>query len=186
LDSNPFGPTMVVRTREPGDYIKIMGALEIPEYEDVIDSKTFADSQKTIERVSTVTSQVERFSLLLSILFGVIAFLIIFNTIRVSIFTQRTEISIKKLVGATNWFVSGPYVIEALVFSLLAVALTYILMVVALGFLQPYIEVVFGQGNLLTDYLNDNIILLLAVELATVFVLTVASSMLAMRRYLKI
>ena len=58
-------------------------------------------------------------------LFGIISFLIIFNTIRVSINTQRTEISIKRLVGASNWFIRGPYLIEAILFSIVSIVFTF-------------------------------------------------------------
>jgi len=186
LNTNPFGPTAVIKTREPGDYAKITAALSVPDYQNIIESKTFGDTQTAIERIQTITTQVERFAAAVSALFAIIAFLIIFNTIRVAIYTQRLEISIKKLVGATNWFVRGPYVFEALFFTLLSVGLTYGLIALAFHFIEPYVSLVFQSPQILTNYYNSHIISLLSIQLLAVFVLTIFSSFLAMRRHLRV
>lgn len=185
LGNNPLGPTLIVKTRDTGDYNKIIEALDVPEYENVIEAKTFANTEKAIERINIITSNLEKFTFVLSGLFALIAFVIIFNTIRVSVYTQRMEISIKKLVGATNWFIRGPYLIEAIVFSLSSVifALTFVFM--SIQVIEPYIRLVFQRGNILTNYFNSNIIMLFAVQFVVVFLLTAFSSFLAMRRYLR-
>jgi len=161
LDENPLGPTLVVKTREPRDYEKIIDALSVPEYENIIEAKTFGDTQTAIERIHAITTQVERFTYFLTGLFAIIAFVIIFNTIRVAIYTQRAEIGIKRLVGATNWFIRGPY------------------------FIESYIGVIFGDPSLLTNYFYGHIMTILGIEFGAVFLLTIISSGLAMRRYLR-
>ena len=185
LNQNPLGPTLIVKTKETIDYEKIITALGVPEYESFIEAKTFADTEQAIQRIEIITSNLEKFTLVLSGLFAVIAFVIIFNTIRVSVYTQRVEITIKKLVGATNWFVRGPYLVESVIFSLLGTifALTFVFTV--LRVIEPYIQMVFQRSNILTNYFNSNIIMLFGLQFAGVFVLTVFSSFLAMRRSLK-
>lgn len=186
LGENPLGPTMIVKTREPKDYEKVIKALNVPEYENIIEAKTFGDTQKAIDRIHIITTQVQRFAIGLSLLFALIAFLIILNTIRVAIYTQRTEISIKKLVGASNWFVRGPYVIESIFFSLASVLITGGLLWFSFQFLEPYAEVVFQKPSMLSTYYLDNIYFLLGAQFASVLFLTVVSSLLAMRRYLRV
>lgn len=186
LGTNPLGPTMVVKTKEPQDYEKIITALSVPEYDHIIQSKTFADTQKAIERIDTITNRVEEISFVLTVLFALIAFLVIFNTVRVAIFTQRVEISIKKLVGATNWFIRGPYIIEALIFSAIAVLCTYVIVYFAARFLDQYLVVVFGPGSTLASYFQNNIIELGLIQFGAVFFLTLLTSLLAMRKYLKV
>ncbi|OGH58901.1 MAG: hypothetical protein A2725_04100 [Candidatus Magasanikbacteria bacterium RIFCSPHIGHO2_01_FULL_33_34] len=185
LDENPLGPTMIVKTRNPGDYNKLITALSVPEYQDIVVAKTFVDTELAIERIDNITTQVERFSVILTGLFGVIAFLIIFNTIRVAIYTQRIEITIKKLVGATNWFIRSPYIIESFIFTVFSVGITYFLMKFAAGLIDPYVAVVFKKEWLLTDYLTSNIIVLVGSQFLAVLLLTIFSSFLAMRRHLK-
>lgn len=186
LDANPFGPTAIIKTREPGDYAKITTALSVPDYQSLIESKTFGDTEAAINRIHTITVQVERFAAAVSVLFAIIAFLIIFNAIRVAIYTQRLEISIKKLVGATNWFVRGPYIFEALFFTLLSVGITCGLVYLVFHFIEPYVALVFQSPSILTNYYNSHIISLLSIQLLAVFLLTIFSSFLAMRRHLRV
>jgi len=186
LGDNPLGSTLVVKTRSAKDYQKIITALAVPEYEEIVVAKTFTDTEKAIDRIHIITTQVERFSVILTALFAVIAFLIIFNTIRVAIYTQRMEISIKKLVGATNWFIRGPYFIESLIFTLLSVALTVLLVFFAARFLDPYVAVVFGRSAILTNYFVSHILWLFGIQFGAVLLLTLFSSALAMRRHLRV
>ena len=186
LDENPLGATLVVKTREPGDYKKIIAALSIPEYENIIESKTFKDTEQAIEKIDAIMFQVEKFSFALSAFFSFIAFIIIFNTVRIAIYTQRIEISIKKLVGATNWFIRGPYAIEALIFSAISVITTYLVILLVSGFLDPYIAVIFTDANFLTNYFNSHILLLFGSQFIGVLALTILSSFFAMRKHLRV
>jgi cell division transport system permease protein len=186
LEENPLGPTMVVKTREPQDYQKIIDALQVPEYESIIEAKTFGDTEVTINRIEVITGQVERFSVALSSMFAVIAFLIIFNTIRVSIYTQRTEISIKKLVGATNWFVRGPYIVQAIFFTLLSIIIAGVVVYLGIQSIDPHVAVVFEKNYVLTNYFASNILLLTIVQIVAVLLLTTVSSTLAMRKHLRV
>lgn len=185
LGENPLGPTMIVKTREPSDYQKIITALTVPEYETLIEAKTFADTEKAIDRIGAVTNQVEKAVFVLSGLFAIIAFFVIFNTIRVAIYTQRREITIKKLVGATNWFVRGPYVVEAFIFSVISVCITAVVIFFAAGLLDPYIAVIFGEDRFLTQYFSSHIMVIAGLQFLGVLILTIATSGLAMRRYLR-
>ena len=186
LGDNPFGPTMIITTREPSDYEKIITAISVPEYEGIIESKTFQDTQKAIDRIGSITAQVQKFVFVLTGLFGIISFLVIFNTIRVAIYTQRIEISIKKLVGASNWFVRGPYLIEALVFTFLSVILTFVIMYFVVQFIDPFVSVVFSSEKFLTNYFLSHILVLAGAEFGIVLLLTFVTSFLAMRRYLRV
>ena len=186
LKENPLGAMFVVKTREPGDYHKIIQALSVPEYKDIVEARTFEDTEKAIERIDTITKNVEQFSVALSAFFALISFIIIFNTIRVSIYTQRVEISIKKLVGATNWFIRGPYIVEALIFSAISTVLSAILVYIAARGIDPYIGAMFQQPQFLTNYLTSHILLLFGSQFGAVLLLTIVSSLLAMRKHLRV
>ncbi len=185
LGGNPLGPTLVLKTKEPGDYQKIITALSVPEYQNLVEAKSFDDTEMAINKISVITKQVEKFVLALSVLFAAVAFLIILNTIRVSIYTQRIEIAIKKLVGATNWFVRGPYLVESLIFSVISVGITFGFVALALHFVDPYVTIIFGRTSILTNYFLSHIMLLSLAQFGAVLALTVLSSLLAMRKYLR-
>lgn len=185
LGRNPFGPTMVIKTKEPEDYKKIIEALNVPEYENLIEAKSFDNHEEAIERLQNITNRIERIGFGLTLLFALISFLIIFNTIRVSITTQRMEISIKRLVGASNWFIRGPYLVESLVFTVLSVALTMALVFLGLRWIDPYLAVVLPSGFSLTNYFQSNMLMLFGAQALAVLLLTILSSGLAMRKQLK-
>lgn len=185
LGDNPLGSMLVIKTRATEDYQKIINALSVPEYAKLIEAKTFSDTEKAINRIHTITSQVEKFSVIVTGLFGIIAFIIIFNTVRVAIYTQRTEIAIKKLVGASNWFVRSPYIIEAFIFTVLSIIITAGIMYGAIQVLDPRVAYVFGETNILTNYFSSHILVLVGGQALAVLVLTVTSSVLAMGKYLR-
>lgn len=186
LGGNPFGPTLVVKTKEPGDYRKIIQAVSVPEYDPLIEGKSFEGHEEALDRIQTITNRIERVGLGLSILFALISFLIIFNTIRVAIFTQRMEISIKRLVGANNWFIRGPYLLESFIFTIVSVGLTMLVMYFATRYLDRYVSVVFSNGFSLTNYYSSHMLYLFGIQTIAVLLLTVFSSSLAMRRQLKV
>ena len=185
LGKNPFGPTMIIKTKEPKDYKKIIDALNVPEYENLIEAKSFDNHEDAIERLQNITNRIERIGFGLTVLFALISFLIIFNTIRVAISTQRMEINIKRLVGASNWFIRGPYFIESLVFTLLSMAFTIAIVFLGLKWIDPYLAVVLPNGFSLTNYFQSNMLTLFGAQALAVLLLTVVSSGLAMRKQLK-
>lgn len=186
LGGNPFGPTITVRTKQPGDYKKIIDALSVPEYEPLIESKSFDGNESALDKVQLITSRIERIGLGLSLLFAVIAFLIIFNTIRVSIQSQRIEISIKRLVGASNIFIRGPYWLEAAIFTILSIGITVGVVFVSLGWIDQYIGIIFSDQFSLTNYYLSNMLSVFGIQAVAVLFLTIMSSGLAMRRQLKV
>lgn len=185
LDTNPFGPTMIIETKEPKDYKKIIDALDVPEYEYLIESKSFDEHEEAIEKIQNITNRIEEVILWLCIVFVLISFMVIFNTIRVAIYTQRVEIGIKRLVGASNWFIRGPYFLESLIFTILSVLTNFAIILFGLRWVDPYLSMVFTNGFTLTSYYNSHILLLFLVQFSAVLMLTIFSSILAMRRQLK-
>lgn len=186
LGGNPFGPTVTVKTREPGDYRKIIEALSVPEYEPLIESKSFDGNESALDKIQTITHRIERVGFGLAILFAVIAFLIIFNTIRVTIQSQRIEIGIKRLVGASNLFIRGPYWMEAGIFTIVSISLTIAIVFFGLNFIDQYIGIIFSDQFSLTKYYLSNMLYLFGIQALAVLLLTILSSGLAMRRQLKV
>jgi cell division transport system permease protein len=186
LGENPFGPTLIIKMSEPNDYKVIMSALDVPEYDNMIETKSFEGNEEGMDKIQNITGRIERLGFGLSILFAIISFLIIFNTIRIAIFTHRTEISIKRLVGASSWFIRGPYIVESFIFTILSVAGSAALVCLALRWIDPYLTIVFPNAFSLTNYYNSHILMLFGTQAAAVLVLTIVSSLLAMRRQLKV
>lgn len=184
LEGNPFGPTLVITTHEPGQYTTVLAALNTPDLQKIIEGKTFDNNEGFIDRLQLVTRRVEQFMLGITALFLLIAFLIIFNTIRVAIYTQREEISIKKLVGATNWFIRAPFLLDGVAYTFVSVGVAVALIFGLLGFIDEYIQAVFNASFSLITYFRAHP-LIFVYEIIAVLLLTWISSALAMRKYLR-
>lgn len=187
LGGNPFGPTVVIKTKEPGDYKNIITAVNNNNtYESLVESKSFDGHEEALDRIQVITNRIEQIGLGLSLLFAIISFLIIFNTIRVAIHTHRVEISIKRLVGANNWFIRGPYLVESVLFTIASLVITMTILYFGIHYLDRYISVVFPNGFSLTNYYESNMLYVLLLQTVAVLLLTITSSSLAMRRQLKV
>lgn len=184
LEGNPFGPTLIITTHEPGQYETVLKALTTPDLQKIIEGKTFDNNEGFIQRLQLITRRVEQLVLGVTALFLLIAFLIIFNTIRVAIYTQREEISIKKLVGATNWFIRAPFLLDGVAYTLVSVGVAVAFIFGILGFVDEYIQAVFNASFSLIAYFRANP-LIFVYEIVAVLLLTWLSSALAMRKYLR-
>lgn len=186
LETNPLGAILIVRTKETGDYKKILTALSSDNFKTIIQKRSFEDRGKIVENVQLLTSRLAQFSIGLAMLFACIAILIIFNAIRVAIYTQREEISIKKLVGATNGFIRAPFLIEATIYVAIAVGVTALIIASMTRLIDPLLGPLFAQdGFSLYNVFFQHGALTFVIEFAIVLLVAWLTATLAMRKYLR-
>lgn len=185
VGNNPLGPALIVKTDDPKDYDKVIAVLDEPQFSESVEDKSFADTQTAIEKITAITGRIQQFVWVISFVFAFVAMIIIYTTIKVAIYTERVEIAVKKLVGASNWFIRGPYLVEAVILSTISLAISLIIIWGAAQALDPYFSPLLSQNQILTNYLTANIIALAGVEYLATLVLTLGTSALAMRKYLK-
>ena len=187
IGSNPFGNALVVSTNSTDDFEFILDAIETPEYASYIKEKDFTDYEVIIERIDSLSSRVRLAGFALAALFAFIAVLIIFNTIRVAIYVHRDEIGIMKLVGANDWFVRAPFLLEAALYSLGAAVLMAIMMFLFLHFSQDWLIGYFGDSHAdVNAYFVDNGPVIFLTEFGVLAVLSLLTTAYAMRRYLRV
>ena len=172
-------------TSELDTFVKTNETLKT--YIDTERAPTFAGERRgTIETIASWTVLAQRIGLVMSGVFVLISSLIIFNTIRMAIFSRKEEIQMMKLVGADRHFIRGPFVVEAIVYgfiaAVLATVLGYLILRGLRDGLQPVGVDVNSTINLLVAY--GGFVLLGMVFLGGV--IGTVSSLLATRRYLKI
>jgi cell division transport system permease protein len=127
LTKNPFPPSYEVRPTRAEDA------------DDVVDRLTplpagvskINDGGETTDRVVQVAKIIGAIFLLGSIILLVASTMLIANTIRLSIFSRRREIEVMKLVGASNWFVRGPFMLEGLLCGLAGAIVAVLLLLLA-------------------------------------------------------
>lgn len=187
IGQNPLGSTLIVQAKSTKDYGPILGVLNDAKYQDYIWEKDFQEHELIIDKISTISQRVKKIGLIMSIIFTLIGFMVVFNTIRVNIYTQRKEIGIMKLVGASNWLVRAPFLLEGIFYSIIGMVLTVAIIYPCLGFIQPYIGTFFEttQFNLIS-YFNLNFVYIFGIELLAIMFLNIISSFVATSKYLKV
>jgi cell division transport system permease protein len=179
LPYNPLGPAYTVRPIRAEDTEAIATSLE--PYPAGVHRVTFGkDKAKRILKVANVINSI---FLVAGLILLVASTILIANTIRLSIFSRRREIEVMKLVGATNWFVRGPFMLEGLICgltgALLAVILLFLSKEVALPSIIPRLDS--GPGvQALAFWANALILLGLGLLLGA------AGSGLTLRRFLRV
>jgi cell division transport system permease protein len=143
LISNPL-PNSFTVTPVKGEYTKgIAESLNPPP--PGVEKATYGE--KTASRVLKAARVIKGSFLLAGLILIIASAMLIANTIRLSIFARRREIEVMKLVGASNWFVRGPFVIEGLACGLIGSILAVFLLVVGKELALPQIVPRFDAGD---------------------------------------
>lgn len=147
LDKNPFGATIRITANKPSDYPFVMETLKNPQFADAIESKTYDDHADSIEQVRKLSDNARLAGTFLIAVFSLIGILIVFNAIRVAIYTQREEIGIMRLVGASSAYVRLPFVIQGTVLAILALLLTSGFVILGVAYADPALKSLYDGGE---------------------------------------
>lgn len=184
LETNPLEASLNIKARETSQYASINQFLESVHYKDIIDKVNYMQNKGVIEKLSKIITDVKTVGLIVSLLLAIIVFLVTFNAIRLAIYSSREEINVMKLVGASNWFIRGPFIIEGLMYGVIATIITVIFLYPAFYFASPKISGFLPIGDLFS-YFKANIFSLVFLLLGVGLILGTFSSFIAVRKYLK-
>ena len=178
-----IGVTDLSRLEEVGNIAKA------EKYASIIESVSLGktDVKKTIDRAANAQEFITSASILAASIFAVVSMLIIFNTIRMAIFTRAEEIRTQKLLGATPGYIRGPFLVESSMYGIIAgiIASSIVLAVIySLG------NKVANQAEFIVSYefltKPSTIAAMYAASMLLGILVGVISSTLAMGRYLKL
>lgn len=189
---NPLPASIKIDPVDPGKIQSIKAFIDEPQnvaLEDPQIHSSYGGDQKTaIDKIAHATSILKRAGVVAVALFTVISMLIIFNTIQMAIFNRRDELTIMRLLGASTWFIRGPFVVESILYgvisALISVAGIDALFLTAASGLQASSLGLLDIGYANT-YFHRNFWWLLTMQLAAGILIGAASSIIATRRYLK-
>jgi cell division transport system permease protein len=185
LTENPLPATIQVKAFNIEEYPVIAAEIGSGPNKDIINKVNFEDNRILIERLGRILNLIVRGGIILVLVFSVIAILVIFNTITLTIYNRREEVEIMRLVGATNWYIRGPFIIEAILYSLTATLVTTVISAYVISKLVPQISLLVGSNDLAgITWLKIPIVALGLLVIA--LFLSIVSSTLAIRKYLKI
>lgn len=193
LPEQPYYPILKIVVRDPSDTAALEEFVRNDEdVQAVLNTQpglqpTFSgDRAKSIETISGWASAAETGGLVAGVIFVAISMLIIFNTIRMAIFSRKDEIEMMKLIGADKGFIRGPFVVEAVMYGLFAALFATGIGVSLFLAAEPKLS---GYGVSTTE-LHTNIVgyspVVVVVMIIIGAIIGVISSRLAVRRYLKL
>lgn len=186
LSENPFPPSLVIKANELGDYDLIISKIEQSDMNQYIQRKDFSDSRNVIAVINSIIQKVSQVGIIISLVFILISIVMIFNTIRIAIYSHRDELNIMKLVGATNWFIRGPFLIESILYGVVSAGIATILVVTVTALAVPYAGDFFVLSNqAVYQALWDWLPVILLLEILGACALSLISTGVALRRYLK-
>ena len=133
LTENPFPATIVIKPDDPKNQQRIVDDLKGLPYwlKDKQSPNGFSVDQKTTSNFLSAARVLRWGAFGLMLILVIAAVLLIGNTIRLSIFARRREVEVMRLVGATNWFIRWPFMIEGLIFGLIGAIAAVVLILLA-------------------------------------------------------
>lgn len=188
LDSNPLPASLRVKTNDPNKLSLINDLINQDQYK-ALQGETASISgerKAAIDNIAKVSQFTEIVGLVASVFFVIISIMIIFNTIRMAIFNRRDEIEIMKLIGAEKSFIRGPFIVEAALYGFLAAIVSIIIMYFGLLAAGPALANYEIEINPTITFFTTWPILIVLVQIVVGIAIGILSSLLAMRRYLKV
>ena len=190
LDDNPLGAHLNIRAKETSQYESIARFLDSEnalssEGAGIIDKINYFQNKTAIDKLSKIITSVDALSFAILIIFIIISIMIVFNTIRLAIYTSKEEISVMQLVGASHSYIRGPFIIEGMMYGFTSALFAMVLFYPVTIWLGQFTEDFFGGTNVF-DYYVDNFSQMFLILILAGVVLGAISSFLAIKRYLKL
>lgn len=188
LNENPLGANLAILANETSQYENIARFLdeqrELTAQNPVIDEVNYTRNKESIDTLTRIIDAIERGSMVIMLVLIFASILITFNTIRLAIYTAREEISIMRLVGASNMFIRGPFMLQGVMYGLVAGVFSLLIFYPLLMWIGPVTESFF-EFNLFS-YFVSNFGYIFGVLVGVGIVLGLVSSILAVARYLRV
>jgi len=186
LGKNPLSPSLVIVPANLAEANLLINELKMID-NPIIESRDFSDNTVILNKINNITKRINEVGLFLIMIFVLTSLLVVYNAIRVSIYTHRQEIEIMRLVGASNYFIYMPFVFSAFIYALLSVLIIIAVFYPFLSLLQPYLEVFFMGYNVnILAYFVNNFWLVFGGQFLVVLLINVFASVFAVRKYAKV
>jgi len=185
VGGNPFLASLDIKAFEANQYEAVVNFFNKPELGNLIEKIDYSQRKSIIDKIFALTSIIKNGGIILSLFLAVIAVLVTFNTIRLAIYNMKEEIKIQRLVGASDWFIRGPFIIQGAISGILASLICLLLFTLVCWIIGSKFEIFFPGLNLFKFFINNFWILFL-VQIGGGIILGITSSLIAIRRYLRV
>lgn len=190
LGGNPLDASLQVRAKDPSQYESIVNYLEalpalVAGGTSIVDRINYTQNKEVIDRLSLAIQATRTVGFAVVILFALASILIAFATIRLAIYTAKDEIAVMRLVGASNTYIQGPFIVTGIITGIVAAVAVLILLWPASLYAGAKTASWFGGFNV-ASYYSDHFTLIFFILMCSGIVLGAVASVLAIHRYLKV
>ena len=185
VGGNPFLASLSIQAWQAGQYSAITDFLGNPDFQNLVEKIDYYQRKEIIEKIFSLSTLFNKVSLGLSIILIITAILVTFNTVRLAILNSSEEIKIQRLVGASNGFIRGPFLVQGLIAGLISGLISLIIFSFTSWFLSPKIEFFFAGLNIFNLFMK-NLGIIVLLQIFTGIFLAVISSTIAIRKYLRV
>lgn len=189
LGDNPFGGSLLIKAKNPSQYETIAHVLEgdnqiARDNAQIIERINYSQNKLVIDRLNKMISNARDFGLTAVLVLSLISIIIVYTTIRLTIYMSREEIAIMRLVGASRAYVRAPFVVVGLLYGFFAFVISNAILLPILYFIGTRMSALLGFD--VYNYYLSNFFYLGGIVLLIGLFLGSISSFLAVRRYLNV
>jgi cell division transport system permease protein len=184
LKTNPLVDYLIVKADNSEVYLKIADYLEKSPYKAQIDYLTYFENAKVIKRIINFSNQIRFLIVIVVIIILIFASLILFNSSLVSIYSQREEIEILRIIGAGNWFIRGPFFVYTFLTSLIGYILALSIIIIFLMRTESFWPTLLYNFQP-SDFVAEKFLILNGISFGIILIINFISTFIAMERYLK-
>ncbi len=189
IGENPLPASINIKAKDPSQYDGIVEYLKRKDTgisdADIIDKINYAKNKQAIDALSRIINASNKLGILVAIFFAIVSILITFNTIRLAIYIFREEISVMRLVGASEAYIRGPFVTVGILYGVVSAIVTVLILLPLTHSAGVWTEKL-GTGMNLFSYYQDNLAIIILALVVMGAALGSISSYLAIRRYIKV
>jgi cell division transport system permease protein len=142
------------------------------------------DQRRLLERIFSVLGSLQQLALIIAVVQGVAALMLVINTIQIAAYSKRREVAVMKLVGASNWFIQAPFVLEAVAAGLIGAVIAYGTLVLAKIYI--FDDALAPLTSVLTVVPWTNVNLMLPILAAAAALVSSVTGWIALRFYIKV
>ncbi len=186
IGENPLEASLNIKAKNPSQFKIIVNKIESNEkIKPLIKKINYYENKQLIDKLNNLILSIKKGGFFLSLVMLIIAFLVAFNTIRITIYTMRDEIGVMKLVGAANWFIRAPFLVEGILYGLASSIATILIALPVLYFSNSFLSSFF-VGVDVFDYYLSNIFQIWLILFLIGGAVSILGSVVSMQKYLKV
>jgi len=190
VGQNPLEASINIRAHDPSQYKVIADYIQTQNIsasgsQGIVKKISYVENKTAIDTLSKIINSAERLGFIVALFFVLVSILITFNTVRLAIYISRDEIGVMRLVGASERYIKGPFVVVGILYGLVSSLVTLVIFYPITYWIGP-MTYNLGTGLNVFNYYLGNFVQITAIIIGCGIVFGIISSYLAVKKYIKV